>query len=102
MDRHALKIIAKELTVGEIVRITSDEETFHDLVDRIVLFKAQKALDESFAKGYVPSQQEMAQAMDTATEKMKKGDLFVELVKDVIAEELVTKMQVTNEEMDIS
>lgn len=102
MDRHALKIIAKELTTGEIVRITSDEEGFHELVDRVVLYKAQEALDSSFAKGYVPSQQEMMQAMDTAREKMKKGDLFIELVRNVIADELITKMQVTNEEMDVS
>lgn len=102
MDRHALKIIAKELTTGEIVRITSDEETYHELIDRIVLFKAQEALDESFSKGYLPSQQEMQQAIENATEKMKKGDTFVKLVKNVVAEQLVTKMQVTNEEMDVS
>lgn len=102
MDRHALKIIAKELTTGEIVRITSDADTYHELVERIVLFKAQKSLDESFSKGYLPSPQEMQQAMDSASQKLKKGDLFIELVKDVIADELVTKMQVTNEEMDVS
>lgn len=102
MDRHALKIIAKELTVGEIVRITSDEETFHELVDRVVLYKAQEALDTSFSKGYIPSQQELQQAMESATEKLKKGDMFIKLVKDIIADQLVTKMQVTNEEMDVS
>lgn len=102
MDRHALKIIAKELTAGEIVRITSDEETFHELVDRIVLFKAQESLDKAFANGYIPSSVEMQQAIETATEKLKKGDLFIKLVKKVVADELVTKMQVTNEEMDVS
>lgn len=101
MDRHALKIIAKELTTGEIVRITSDEETFHELVDRVVLFKAQEALEDSFSNGYIPSPQELQQAMESATEKLKKGDMFIHLVKDIIADELVTKMQVTNEEMDV-
>lgn len=102
MDRHALKIIAKELTTGEIIRITSDEETFHELVDRVVLFKAQKALEDSFSKGYIPPQQEIQQAIESATEKMKKGDMFIKLIKNIIADELVTKMQVTNEEMDVS
>lgn len=102
MDRHALKIIAKELTIGEIVRITSDEDTFNQLVEHVVTEEALKALDSSFSKGYVPSQQEIQQEMQNATEKMKKSDLFVTLVKDVIADELETKMYVTNEEMDVS
>lgn len=102
MDRHALKIIAKELTIGEVVRITSDEDTFHELVDRVVLFKAHEELDKSFAKGYLPSPQEIAMAMDSASEKLKKGDLFIELIRDVIADELVTEMYVTNEELDVS
>lgn len=102
MDRHALKIIAKELTVGQVVRIAGDEDNFHELVDRVVFFKAQEALDKSFEKGYIPSQQEIAQAMDSAAEKLKKGGMFIKLVKEVITDEIYTKMQVTNEEMDVS
>lgn len=102
MDRHALKIIAKELTVGEIVRITSDEDTFNQLVEHVVADEALKALDKSFSKGYVPSPQEIMAEMQNAQEKMKKNDMFVTLVKDIIADELETKMYVTNEEMDVS
>lgn len=102
MDRHALPIIAHELTTGQIVRITSDEDTFKELVDRVVLNQAQKALDDSFKKGYLPSPQEIQQAMDTAREKMAKSDMFLKLVQNVVASELETKMYVTNEEMDIS
>lgn len=102
MDRHAMKIIAKELTAGEIVRITSDDDSYKDLVERVVMFKAKEALDASFAKGYLPSPQEMQQAIQSATEKLGKGDMFITLVKDIIAEQLETKMYVTNEEMDVS
>lgn len=102
MDRHALPIIAKELTIDEIVRITSDEEGFNDIVERIVMFKAQEALDESFKKGYLPSPQEIQREIAVAQEKMKRSDVFIKLLKNVIAEELETKMYVTNEEMDVS
>lgn len=102
MDRHALPIIAKELTIGQLVRITSDEETFKELVDRVVLFKAQEALESSFKGGYLPSPQEMQMEMESAREKLLKGDMFLKLVKDVIASELETQMYVTNEEMDVS
>lgn len=102
MDRHALKIIAKELTAGEIVRITSDEDNFKQLVDHVVLDQALKALDASFAAGYVPSPQEIQAEIASATEKMQKRDMFVPLTRDIIADELETQMYVTNEEMDTS
>lgn len=102
MDRHALKIIAKEGTTGQIVRITADEDSFKELVDHVVLFKAQEALDESFSKGYIPSPQEMQEEIDAAREKMSRKDMFVILTKDIIASQLETTMYVTKEEMDVS
>lgn len=102
MDRHALRIISKELTTGEIVRITSDEEAFSQLIEKVVTYKALEALDDSFSKGYLPSPQEIQMAMQDATEKMRKGDVFIKLVKDIIAEELETQMYVTNDEINTS
>jgi len=103
MDRHALPIIAaKELTKGQLVRIAGDEENYNDLIEQSVLYMADKALDESFNKGYLPSPQEIAQEIQSATEKVKKNGLYLTLVKDIIASELETQMVVTNEEMDIS
>lgn len=102
MDRHALPIIANELTVGQLVRITADEENYQDLVERVVMYKAQEALDESFNKGYLPSPQEIQQAITTTTAKMQKSDMFLKLTKTVIASEMETQMYVTNEEMDVS
>lgn len=102
MDRHALPIIAKELTAGEIVRITSDEDTFQQLVEKVVTWKALDSLDASFKKGYIPSQQEILTEMQHAMEKMKRSDMFIELVKDVVAKELQTEMYVTNDELNTS
>lgn len=102
MDRHALPIIAKELTVGQLVRISGDEDGFDDLVEQVVMYKAQDALDESFKKGYLPLPMEMQMEIQNATQKLKKGDLFLKLTKSVIASELETQMVVTNEEMDVS
>jgi len=102
MDRHALPIITKELTKGQLVRITADEENYNDLIEQAVNYMAQKALDESFGKGYLPSPQEIAQEIQSATEKVRKNGIYLTLVKDIIAKELETQMVVTNEEMDIS
>lgn len=102
MDRHALPIIAKELTIDQIVRISADEDSFKELVDRVVAYKAHEALDKYFADGYIPSDQELAQAMDEARAQLSKSDLFLKLVKEVVADELETEVFVTNEEMDVS
>lgn len=102
MDRHALPIIAKELTTDQIVRITADEESFKALVDRVVLYKALESLDESFASGYVPSPQELELAMESARQKLSKNDMFTKLVRSVVADQLETVIFVTNEEMDVA
>lgn len=102
MNKHALKIIAKELTTGELVRITSDEDGFSQIVENIVQYKALEALDDSFSKGYVPSMQEIQAEMQRAQDKLRKGDMFIKLVRDVIAEELETQMYVTNDEVNTS
>jgi hypothetical protein len=102
MDRHALPIIAKELTADQIVRITTDEDTFKELVDRVVLYKTMEALDEHFEQGYIPSPNELQEAMDNARKQISKSDMFVTLVQNIIAEELDTQVYVTNEEMDVS
>lgn len=102
MDRHALKIIVKEATIGDVVRITADDDKYSEIVERVVMFKAHEALEESFKSGYLPSPQEMQIEIQSATEKLKKGDLFFKLLKNIIAEQLQTEFYVTNEEMDIS
>lgn len=102
IDRHALPIIAKELTVGQLVRITADDESFKELVDRIVLNQAMESLDKSYANGYLPSPQELTAAVASAREKMLKNNVFIKLTKDVIASELETEVFVTNDEMDVS
>lgn len=102
MDRHALPIIAKELTAGEVVRIASTEDNFKDLVERVTLYKAQEALDESFKNGYLPSPQEIQQEMERAQAHFRKNGLFLELVEDCITEGLYSRFVVGNEQIDIN
>jgi hypothetical protein len=102
MDKHALPIMVKEMTIGQVIRMTADEDTFKEIVDRVLMSKALSALEDSFARGYLPSQQEIAQEMDSAREKMLKGDMFFKLLKNIMANEFETEVYVTNNEMDNS
>ena len=102
IDRHALPIIAKEMTVDQMVRITADDDSFKELVDRIVATSTMKSLDDSYEKGYLPSPQEVQDAMQSAKDKLLKNDVFIKLARNVVASELETEVYVTNDEMDIS
>lgn len=102
MDRHALPIIAKELTIDQIVRFAQDDETFKALVDRVVMYQAAQSLDDAFAQGYVPTDDEMMVEIEAARDRISKTDLFLKNTQDVIAQQLETKVYVTNEEMDIA
>lgn len=102
VDRHSLKIIAKELTRNDIIRITADEDTFKELVDRVVLYKAQEALDRSYDEGYIPSEMELEEAIEDAREKLMRSDMFVKLVQKIMTDQLETQVFVTNEQMDIA
>lgn len=102
MDRHALPILAKELKVDEIVRIMGSEENFAALVDRVLPVLASETLDEYYKQGYLPDPLEFQAALDSAREKMMRGDMFVTLVKDIMVEQLDTEFYVSNEEMDVA
>jgi len=102
MDRHALPIMAKELKADTIVRVANTEDSFKELVERVVMHKAHEALEQSFNRGYLPSQQELAAAIESARQKLSKGDMFISLVKRIMADELETQVYVTNEEMDVN
>ncbi len=102
LDRHGLPILAKELKADFIVRFEADEDSFKQVVDKVVLHRALEALDASFGRGYLPSPQEIQGAIEHAKEAMLKGDMFITLVQRVMAEELFTKVYVTNEEMDVA
>lgn len=102
MDRHALPILAKELKANEIVRIMGNEDNYAALVDRVLAFSAKDALDTYYKQGYLPDPMEFQAAIESAREKMMRGDMFVSLVKDVMISQVDTEVYVTNEEMDVA
>lgn len=102
MDNHALPILADELTTDEIVRITGTEENYSQIVDRVLVYLAKDALDTHFKQGYFPSMEEFQSEIESARERMMRGDMFVKLVRQIIADEVDTEVYVTNEKMDVS
>ena len=101
LDIHALPVIAKTITKGQLVRFSSDEDEFKDLIQKVIAFEANEKLDAALAKGYVPSEAVMLREIQSAEERiMKNKDFFIELVHEVIAEHLETDIVVGTAEFD--
>lgn len=104
MNRHALPILAKSVTVGDIVRITDDNQKLADLIEKVVSHHAVQILDDINARGAVPPTPEAVQAAmrESQDELLKKGSMFFELLEDLMTNMLETKIYMTTESGDVT
>lgn len=101
MDRHALPIIASTIKVGDLVRITGDDEKFKALVDRVVANMAMEEIEKGKEQGIEYTQEEVQAEMQKQIEVLRrKPEMFVKLTQKIIAEDLDSIFYVTNEDMD--
>lgn len=102
IDRHALPIIAKTVKAGDIVKLSGDDELFKEVIERIVATTAQEALAEDFySKGFVPMEQDIRDAIASAESKLRrKGELFIDVIQEILAEHVDTHVYFTNEDLD--
>ena len=99
IDRHSLPIIAKTITIGQLHKMSSDEESYKKVVEQIAINSVMSELQNSRA---VPSEQEVLNEIQKETARlMAKPQLFLEVVQDLVAEHLDPKVVVTNEEIDV-
>lgn len=98
IDRAALPIIAKTITIGDIIKLTSDDENYKKIVESIALNTALNKLEK---EKIVPSVDEANQEIDKEIERlMQKPQLFIKNVQKIIAEGLDTRVKITNEDLD--
>lgn len=103
MDRHALPIIASTIKIDDLVRITSDDEKFKALVERIVANMAMEKLDEFKQEGITPTPEEVDAEMKKQIDILShKPELFVKLTQRIIASSLDSIFYITNEDLDTS
>lgn len=100
MDKHALPIWAESVTVGDVVRISGD--ALDEVIERVVASKATMILEEMRKQNLVPSQQAFEDANKQAADILKKkGSMFIELLQDIIAKNVETRVYMTNEKLDV-
>lgn len=99
MNRHALPIIARSVTVGDVIRITDDNAKLDSLVEKVVSYHAMEILEKM--KDNPPTQETVALAMKDAQDTlMQKGVLFMNLVEELMTNMLETKIYMTTESGD--
>lgn len=98
IDRGALPIIAKTITNGDLIKLSSDDESYKNLVESIAINTAIQKLEK---ENLVPSIEEVNKEIDFEIQRlMKKPQLIIKNVQEIIAEGLDTKVKITNEDLD--
>lgn len=103
LDRHATPIVAKTIKIDDLVRITSDDDTYKEIAERVAFFKVMEKLDNFSEIGYVPTQEELDSMVESAVEKYRKQpQVFIQCVQELVADAVDAKVQITNEDIDTS
>ena len=98
IQRHVLPMLPKMMKEEGVVRYFSDMDDINKLREGLIAYYAYQELDKV---GTVPTEFELTQAMDSARRKLEKGgDIFFDIVEDVLVDGIETRVQVTNEKMD--
>jgi hypothetical protein len=103
-DRHVLVHIPTLMKQEGICRVHGDFDNIRQIRERVVSYLATEMLDEMWTKEKrVPSEQEFLQMMDAADRRLTEdGDLFFDVVDEIVTQGIDTKVRFTNEEMDVA
>lgn len=101
MDRHVLPNIPEMIKSQEYVTFFRDFEDVQKLREAVVASLAMEKLNKSGTR--LPSEQELVEEMNKAMRKLEsQGDLFFEVIDEIIAEGLETEVFMTNAEIDVA
>lgn len=102
MDRHVLRIIAKQIRKGDCVVLYDDFENIEELRKRVVAHLAMENLEELYKERRVITEPELIASMQEAEERLSRdGDLFLEVLEGLVVDNVDTHFFVTNEEIDV-
>lgn len=101
MDRHALPLIIKTTKGQDFFRIVNDDDKISEIYDRVAAFLVQEELGKRDPNSPPPSEAEVLDAIEEARSTLKRrGELFFDLLEELAADQVDTKVYITNEELD--
>jgi len=115
-DRHAKPVLFDNIDTEDVIRLTGDDAETKKLFDRVAAKRAQEALgtfkdqvyDTKFRKpqeveGAIKKVRNIEEEMQQAKEELiEDPDTFVEAIEDVAAEDYMTRISFTNQEINTS
>lgn len=102
IERQALKIIAKGIKIGDLVRMKSDDERYREVVDRVLGYYAQQELDRLYSQGQLPDAVAFENALSSAEQELRRRpELFLKTAQGIIADAVDPEVIITNEELDV-
>jgi hypothetical protein len=100
IDRHALKTIVKTVNEGDLHCVFSDDDSWKKLVENIAYNEAEKVMNETHI---IPTEQELIMEIERFSESLlKRPSFFVSVVRKILADEVDSKVHITNEDLDSS
>jgi len=104
IKRHALPILMRNLTPGEIVRITGSPEEIRELDERIVDYFVYKELDKMTKAGFAVNLEEVENERIKALDKLRKlgKDRYIEIINSIDVTDYDVEISITNENIDKS
>lgn len=102
VERHVVPIKAKELKFGDIIRFSSNDENYKNIVERVVANIAMKQITKAYDDGLPPpGPQEVMMAMQNAEQRLvTQPELLVKNVHKIMADAIDADFYVTNEKID--
>lgn len=103
-NRHFIKHVPSLMRqMKDPHRIYASFEEIDRVREEVIASLSLSKLEEMQAEGKIPSEEEMINEMNRLRQQMQKdGDMFFDLLEDIIPNQYETRFIFTNEELDVS
>lgn len=102
MDRHVLPHVPEMIKAEGYVTIFKEFDDIKRIRERVIANMAMEKLEEMINAGQLPSEQNLLEELQRAQRQLEEdGDLFIEVMDEIIADSLDTEVFMTNAEIDI-
>lgn len=99
IDRHYLPHVPKMIKENGTVRIYSDVDNIDELRERVVSYIVAQELEKTTT---VPTEEELQDAIEAVERRLRsEKDLFIDTIDEIIVSTLDTRIQFTNEALDV-
>jgi hypothetical protein len=104
MDRHFLPHVPKLIRQEKTTTLFGDFDDIDEIRHRIASYLVMQEMDKNYSSsGFVPTTEDIQMAIQETEQKLRgKKNIFMDVLEDIIAANIDTVAQFTNEELDVA